>query len=255
MPKPEIHSTAIVSPEAKLGDGVIVQPYAIIHDRVEIGANTVIGPHAVIHDYVRMGAGNTVHAHAVIGDLPQSITFDTSTETWVEIGDSNTFREGATIHRATDPATTTRLGSNSYLMANAHIGHDCQVGNNVIVAINCAIGGHVEVGNNVVFGGAVVVHQFSRIGAYAMIAGFVAIRKDVLPYTMIGGEPVRHYRLNTVGLRRAGIKGDSYKILERAYRAIRAGDRTLENTELTPETEYLKAWLSAESKRGLSGFV
>jgi UDP-N-acetylglucosamine acyltransferase len=255
MPNPLIHPTAIVSPAAKLGDGVNVQPYAIIHDHVEIGANSVIGSHAVIHDFVRMGADNKVHSHAVIGDLPQSISFDVTTETWVEIGDNNTFRESATIHRATDPATTTRLGSNSYLMANSHIGHDCQVGDNVIVAINCAIGGHVEVGNNVVFGGAVVVHQFCRIGAYAMLAGFVAIRKDVLPYSMTGGEPVRHYRLNTVGLKRAGITGERYKTLESAYRAIRAGDRSLHGIEQTDEIEYLRNWLSTRSKRGLIGFV
>ena len=255
MSNPEIHPTAIVSPEAKLADGVIVQPYAIIHDHVEIGANSVIGSHAVIHDFVRMGVGNKVHSHAVIGDLPQSISFDVTTETWVEIGNNNTIRESATIHRATDPATTTRLGSNGYLMANSHIGHDCQVGDNVIVAINCAIGGHVEVGNNVVFGGAVVVHQFCRIGAYAMLAGFIAIRKDVMPYTMTGGEPVRHYRLNTVGLRRAGITGARYKTMEAAYRAVKAGDRSLQSSEQTDEIDYLKNWLSADSKRGLYGFV
>ena len=33
------------------------------------------------------------------------------------------------------------------------------------------------------------------------------IRKDVLPYTMIAGDPASHYRLNTVGLRRNGTQG------------------------------------------------
>ena len=113
MPESRIHPTAIVSPNAKLAEGVAVGPYSIIHDHVEIGANTVIGPHVVIHDYVRMGAENRLHAHALIGDLPQDISFEASTETWVEIGDNNTIRESATIHRATDPATTTRLGTPS----------------------------------------------------------------------------------------------------------------------------------------------
>ena len=255
MSNPVIHPTAIVSPEAKLSDGVIVQPYAIIHDHVEIGANTVIGSHTVIYDFVRMGADNKVHSHVIIGDLPQSISFDVSTETWVEIGDNNTIRESTTIHRATDPATTTRLGSNGYFMSNSHIGHDCQVGDNVIMASNSALGGHVEIGNNVVFGANVGIHQFCRIGAFVMLAGFVGIRKDVMPYTMTGGEPVRHYRLNAVGLRRAGITGARYKTLETAYRAVKAGDRSLQNIEQTDEIEYLKNWLSADSKRGLYGFV
>lgn len=255
MSKPEIHPTAIVSPDAKLANGVIVQPYAIIHGHVEIGADTVVGPHAVIHDYVRMGAGNKIHAHTVIGDLPQDISFDPVTETWVEIGDGNTLREGVTIHRATDPSVPTHLGSNGFLMTHVHIGHDCRVGDGVICTINVAIGGHVEVGNNTVLGGAVVIHQFCRIGSYAMVAGFMAVRQDVLPYTMIAGGPARHHRLNTVGLRRAGIKGDRYRILEKAFRAIRDGDRELKGFESTQEVSHLREWLAAESKRGLSGFL
>ena len=255
MPDIQIHPSEIVSPNAVISDGVVIEPYAIVKDHVEIGENSVIGPHAVIHDYVRMGSGNRVHAHAVIGDLAQDISFDPATETWVEIGDDNIIRECATIHRATHADTPTRLGSNTFLMAYAHIAHDCQVGDNVIISINTCIGGHVEVGDNVVLGGAVVIHQFCRVGSYSMLAGFMAVRKDVMPYTMIAGDPARHYRLNTVGLRRAGIKGARYKTLEAAYRAVRSGDKTLQQIESTPEIEHLREWLAAESKRGLSGFL
>ena len=200
MSDPNIHPTAIVSSRAKLANGVQVGPYAVIHDHVEIGANTTLGPHVVICDYVRLGAGNRVHAHAVIGDLPQDISFDPATETWVEIGDANTLREGVTIHRATSPSTTTSVGSNVYMMAYSHIGHDCRVGDGVIITINTNVGGHVEIGDKAVLGGSVAVHQFCRIGQFAMVAGLIAVRKDVLPYTMIAGDPARHYRLNTVGL-------------------------------------------------------
>jgi len=255
MPEPSIHPTAIVSSSAKLAEGVTVGPYSIIHDHVEIGANTVIGPHVVIHDYVRMGAENRLHAHAVIGDLPQDVSFDPSTETWVEIGDANTLRENVTIHRSTSTSKATRLGSNGYLMANTHLGHDCNVGDGVIITINTAIGGHVEVGNNAMIGGSVAVHQFCRIGRNAMIAGFIAVRKDVMPFTMIAGDPARHYRLNTIGLRRSGIKGDRYRMLEKAYRAVKSGDKSLQGLENTVEVEFLRVWLSQESKRGLSGFL
>lgn len=255
MTKPEIHPTAIVSPQAVLGQGAVVGPYAVIHDHVEIGRNCVIGSHAVIHDFVRMGAGNRVHAHAVIGDLPQDVSFDLTTETWVQIGENNTLREGVTIHRATAPASSTRLGSDCYLMVNSHIGHDCIVGDGVILTINAAVGGHVTIEDKAIIGGGTAIHQFCRIGRYAMVAGFIAIRKDVLPYTMIAGAPARHFRLNTVGLRRAGIKGESYRVLEQAYRAIRAGDKALLEVGDTAEVAYLREWLGQESKRGLSGFL
>ncbi len=255
MSDTQIHPTAIIAPNAVISDGVVVEPYAIIKDHVEIGENSVIGPHAVIHDYVRMGSGNRIHAHAVIGDLPQDISFDPAMETWVEIGDGNTIREGVTIHRATNPGTPTRVGSNCFLMAYAHIGHDCQLGDGVIFASYSALGGHTEIGDNVVLGAAVAIHQFCRIGSYTMLAGFMGVRKDVLPYTMIAGDPARHYRLNTVGLRRAGVKGARYKALEAAYRAVRSGDKSLQEIESTPEVEHLREWLSAKSKRGLSGFL
>ena len=255
MTEPEIHPTAIVSPNAVLAEGTVIGPYAVIYDHVEIGANTRVGPHVVIHDYVRIGADNRVHAHAVIGDLPQDISFDPSTETRVEIGDGNTLREGVTIHRATAPSTATRLGSNCFLMVNTHLGHDCSVGDGVIITINTALGGHVVVGDKAVIGGGVAVHQFCRIGRNAMVAGFIAVRKDVLPYTMIAGTPPRHYRLNTVGLRRAGIKGERYRLLEQAYRAVRSGDKQLLELGNTAEVEHLREWLSQGSKRGLSGFL
>ena len=255
MSKPDIHPTAIVSPDAVLGEGTVIGPYAVIHANVEIGANNRVGPHAVIHAGVRMGADNHVHAHAVIGDLPQDISFDPSTETRVEIGDGNTLRENVTIHRATAPGAATRVGSNCFLMVAVHIAHDCTVGDNVIMTNNAGLSGHVEIENNAVLGAYAVVHQFCRIGRNTMLAGFIPIRKDVLPYTMVAGNPSKHYRLNTVGLRRAGIRGERYRALEQAYRAVRSGDKQLLNVDSTEDVEYLREWLSRESKRGLTGFL
>ncbi len=250
-----IHPTAIVSPLAKLGRGVKVGPYAIIEDHVEIGNDCTIGPHVVIHNFVRMGEANQVHAHAVLGDLPNDISFDPSEETWVEIGDHNVLRENFTIHRSTKADEPTRLGSHAYLMANTQISHDCQVGNYATFATAAIIAGHVHLGDRVTLGGNLAVHQFCRIGSYAMCAGFIAIRKDVLPFTIVGGEPVKHYRLNSVGLRRNGIVGEEYKLLEKAYREIRSGNRGLEGFPENSQLSILKQFLSAHSRRGLTGFV
>jgi len=250
----QIHPSAIVSPQAQLGERVIVQPYAIIAAHVVIGDDCQIGPHAVIHDFVRMGRGNQIHAHAVLGDLPQDIGFDRR-ETWVQIGDHNVIREGVTIHRATSNERLTRLGSHAYLMANSHIAHDCTVGDHVILTNNVCLGGHVTVEERAILGGGVLIHQFCRIGAYAMVAAFTIARKDILPFTMSAGQPLKHYRLNSVGLRRNGIKGAEFKMVEQAYRSIKSGHKDLSPFEQTKEIKLLQRWLDAPSKRGLSGFL
>jgi UDP-N-acetylglucosamine acyltransferase len=249
-----IHPTAYIAPEAKLGENVSVAPFAVIEDGAVIGANSQIGAHAVVHGHVKMGEGNILHPHAVLGGLPQDTGFNPETESWLEIGDNNVFREGFTAHRATTAGSSTKIGSGCYFMNNSHVAHDCTVGDKTIFANNVAIGGFVQVGNNVFMGGAVVVHQFCRIGSYAIVQGTTGINMDVIPFMLIGGRPAKHYRLNIVGLRRAGIVGENYKILSSAFRLLK-NKKSLDELQLTEELQYLKDWLAAGSKRGLHGFV
>jgi UDP-N-acetylglucosamine acyltransferase len=249
-----IHPTAYLDPGVKLGSDVMVGPFAVIEDRVEIGDGCRIGAHAIIQAGVRMGRGNIVHPNAVLGGLPQDVGFSPETETWVEIGDGNVIREGVTISRATRPSGSTRIGNRCYLMSNSHVGHDCQIGDHNIVATNVALGGHVSVGDRVFFGGSAVVHQFCRIGSYAMLQGLAGINKDVLPFMMVGGRPGQHYRLNLVGMRRAGIDGDRLKAVSTAMRRVRS-KIPLDDLPKTAELDYLRGWLAAESPRGISGFI
>jgi UDP-N-acetylglucosamine acyltransferase len=247
------HPTAIIASGALLAKDVEVGPYAVIEDRVSIGAGSVIGPHAVIHSHARIGARNHIHAHAIIADTPQDYAFK-GEETRVEIGDDNIIREGVTIHRSTELDMPTRVGSHCFLMAYSHVAHGCQVGDRVILTNNVMLGGHVQVGAGAIIGGGTAVHQFCRVGPSAMVAGVAGILKDILPFTMAKGAPALHYRLNAVGLKRAGVNGARYRALEAAFRALRSG----ENPDLTPDTpelELLETWLAAESKRGLAGFI
>jgi len=181
-----IHPTAFIETGAMLGENVSVGPFAVIEAGAVIGSNSQIGAHAVVHAHVKMGDGNVLHPHAVLGGLPQDLGFDAQTESWLEIGDNNVFREGFTAHRATVAGSATRIGSGCYFMNNSHVAHDCAVGDKTIFANNVAIGGHVEVGHNVFMGGAVVVHQFCRIGAYAIVQGTTGINMDVIPFMLIG---------------------------------------------------------------------
>lgn len=249
-----IHSSAIVSAGARLGASVEVGPGAIIEDEVEIGPGTTIGPYAIIRQFTRIGARNRIDAHAVIGGLPQHTGYDGSA-TCVVIGDDNVMREYVTINRAYEPGAATRIGSNCYFMTSAHIGHDCTVGDRVILTNGVMLGGHVEVGHNAIFGGMAGAHQFTRIGPFAMVGAVVPLKKDALPYSIIGGTPVRHYRLNAVGLRRNGITGERYRALEQAFRALKSGDRRLNGVPDTAETRYLRDWLAAKSRFGMYGFA
>jgi UDP-N-acetylglucosamine acyltransferase len=249
-----IHPTAVIAKDAILGENVKVSPFAVIESGVEIGNSCEIGSHAVVQRYVKMGAGNILHPHAILGGLPQDTSFKAETVSWLIIGDNNVFREGFTAHRASVANGQTVIGSGCFFMNNSHVAHDCTIGNRTIFANNVAIGGHVEVGNNVFMGGSVVVHQFCRIGSYAIVQGTTGLNMDVIPFTLIAGYPAKHYRLNTVGLRRVGITGERYKVLSDAFRLLKKKD-SLDHLEETEELIYLKKWLAVKSKRGVHGFL
>ncbi len=249
-----IHPSAYIAPAVEIGENTEIGAFSVIDDNVKIGANCKIAAHAIIKSFVTMGDDNVVHSNVILGDLPQDLTFNSDTISYLKIGNNNVFREGFTAHRATKENQATQIGSNCYFMNHSHVAHDCSIGNKTIFANNVAIGGHVEVGHNVFMGGAVVAHQFCRIGAYAIVQGTTGLNMDVIPFTLIGGRPAKHYRLNTVGLRRAGITGERYDVLSKAFRLLRTR-QSLENLSETEELVFLKNWLATKSKRGLHGFV
>lgn len=250
----KIHPTAYISEQAELADDVSIGAFAVIEAHTKIGSGCVIGPHAVVHSYTHLGVGNVLHAHAVLGGLPQDINFAPDTVTWLHVGERNVFREGFTAHRATKPEQSTRIGNQCYFMNNSHVAHDCDVGNKTIFANNVAIGGHVQIGDHVFMGGGSVVHQFCRVGSFAMVRGLAGLSMDAMPFMIIGGAPGRHYKLNTVGLRRNGITGERYAVLASAVRLLKSR-QSLDALPETEELSLLKQWLAVKSKRGVHGFV
>lgn len=249
-----IHPTACISDKAVIGENVKIGPFAVIEEDVEIGNDCIIKAHAVVQRYVKMGNGNVLHPQVVLGGLPQDVSFDEDTVSFLKIGSDTVFREGFTAHRATVENGSTMIGSNCYFMNNSHVAHDCKIGNDTIFANNVAIGGFVEIGDKVFMGGNVVAHQFCRIGSYAMVQGTTGLNMDVIPFTLIGGRPAKHYRLNTVGLRRAGITGSRYKVLSDAFRLLRK-KQGIDSLEETEELRFLKEWFAVNSKRGTHGFM
>ena len=218
----EIHPTACVHSGAELAKDVHVGPYAVIEEGVAIGPGTHIAAHAVIKRYTRIGRDNRIHENAVIGGDPQDVKF-VACDGAVVIGDGNTIREGVTIHRGSAAGAATRVGNRCFLMANAHVAHDCTLGNDVVIVNGALLGGFVSVADNAFISGAVTIHQFCRVGRLAMVAASARINQDCLPFIITDGAPGRARGLNVVGLRRAGIARTDTDELKRAFHVLRSG--------------------------------
>jgi UDP-N-acetylglucosamine acyltransferase len=214
-----IDPRAIVHPTAKLADGVSIGPFAIIGEEVTIGADTSIGAHAVIERWTGIGAGCRIGTGAVLGGAPQHLQYDGS-PSYLHIGDGNDIRELVVIQRSMKPGGSTRLGSHNFIMAQAHIAHDCVLGNHAVVSSLTALAGHVEVEDGAMIGGVTGVHQFVRIGTYSMVGGSSRLLQDVPPFLLAAGSPAAVHGLNTVGLRRAGFSAETRRELKIAYRTL-----------------------------------
>jgi UDP-N-acetylglucosamine acyltransferase len=219
-----IHSTAIIDPGAELGADVSVGPYAIVGPKVTLGDGTSVGAHAIVESHVRAGRNCRISPHASIGAPPQDLKFK-GEDTWVEIGDGTTVREFATVNRGTvGGGGVTRVGAGAFLMAYTHVAHDCVVGDRVIMANAATLAGHVTIEEGAIIGGIVAIHQFARIGAYAIVSGLSGVSQDVPPY--VTAAPQRRTRdrslfgLNLIGLRRNGFDEPTIDTLRQAYRIL-----------------------------------
>jgi UDP-N-acetylglucosamine acyltransferase len=212
--------TAIIDPSAKIADDVVVGPYSVIGPNVEIGKGTWIGPHVVIQGSTKIGCRNKFYQFASIGEVPQDLKYK-GEETFLEIGDDNTFREFCTINRGTaQDKSLTKIGQHNLFMSYVHIAHDCVIGSYNVFANNASLAGHVVVDDNVVLGGFSGVFQRCRLGSHSFIATNAVVIKDVPPYVKVAGNFAKPFGLNTVGLQRRGMSDDIVRELKRAYRII-----------------------------------
>jgi len=216
----DVHSTAIVSPEAQLHDGVRIGPYAVIGKGVVLGAGTEVGSHATLEGPAVLGEKNRIFPHAVLGFDPQDLKYH-GEATRLTVGSGNVFREFSTVHRGTVTGRgETVIGDGNYFMSYSHIAHDCRIGSGIVFANFAALAGHVDVGDHAVLGAFVGAHQFTRIGQYAFVGAYAQIRQDALPFCKTDGIEAKTYGLNRIGLQRLGLSEERLKALERAYRLL-----------------------------------
>lgn len=230
-----INKTVKIIKPCYIDKSVKIGDYSIIGPHVTIGQNTWIDSHVIIKGKCSIGKNNKFYKFSTIGDEPQSINFK-NTKNSLFIGDNNIFREGASIHKGTTKKSgITIIGNNNYFMANTHIAHDCLLGNNIIFANNVSLAGHVKIGNFANLSGFVGVHQYVIIGDYSFIAGGSIICKDVFPFTLVAGNPVKTKKLNLIGLKRNNFSKNRIIYIKKIYKIIFKSNITIINT-----IKYLK---------------
>jgi len=255
-----IHPSAVVSDKAELGEGVSVGPFCVVDEHVCVGDGTQLISHVVLSGHTTLGKNNRIFPFASLGHEPQDLKYH-GEPSEVVIGDDNTIRENVTINPGTEGGgMLTRMGNNNLLMAYSHVAHDCLLGNDIVMA-NCAtLAGHVSVDDGAIIGGMSAIHQFLRIGRYAMIGGMSGIVKDVPPFCLTAGG----YRpglagLNLVGLKRQGLGLERIRMLKEVYRILLQSndslDQRLAEAKVLAEgdelAEHLVAFVNT-SKKGLT---
>jgi len=254
---PDVHPTALVDRTAHLSAGVVVGPYSIIEADVVVGEGTRIESHVRLGRLTRLGRDNVISHGAVLGTEPQDVTYR-GEPTHLEVGDRNLIREYATIHRGTVRSGRTVVGSDNFIMAYAHIAHDCRVGSHVILVNSVNMAGHCMLEDWVVVGGLVPIHQFVRIGCHSMIGGGFRVPQDVCPYALLAGYPLKTVGLNIVGLKRRGFTVDRLSPLKTAFKLLfqsglnttHALERITGDVKPTDEVTHLLEFIKA-SERGI----
>lgn len=253
-----IHPRAIVASEAEIDPTAEIGPNAVIEGPVRVGPGARVYPNAYLTGWTTIGADCEIHPGAVVGHLPQDYHFS-GQRSYCRIGDGTVVREHVSIHRGTQPDSTTVVGAKCMLMAGSHVGHNCVLGDEVTLMNGVLLAGHVEVGEQAVISGNAVVHQFVRIGELAMIGGLTRAVMDVPPFMTVVGES-ECVAVNVIGLGRRGYDSAVRSELRRAYRQLyRSGKPFRESVAALAsqvETEAgrkLVEFLQAASKRGICG--
>jgi UDP-N-acetylglucosamine acyltransferase len=257
---PQIDSTAVVSSEARIADGVVIGPYVVIGAGVSIAPGCTVGPFTRIEGSATIGERNVFVGQASVGTPPQDLKFR-GEKSEIVIGNDNTFREFVTINRGTaGGGGVTTIGSENFFMAYAHVAHDCHVGSRTIFANNATLAGHVDVGDNAQIGALTAIHQFCRVGEHAFIGGGTIATQDVLPFVKtVGSRPAKTYGINTIGLERKGFPKEAVEALQRAYRILIRSKLSLADalqkieTDLgvNPEVRYLVEFVRGSTR----GFI
>lgn len=251
-----ISPLAYIHPEAKIGENCEIGPFCYIDRNVEIGDNNVLMNSVTILYGARIGNGNRFFPGCVISAIPQDLKFR-GEETTAIIGDNNTIRENVTINRGTAAQGRTKVGNNNLLMEGMHVAHDAVVGNGCIIGNSTKLAGETVIDDFAIISAGVLMHQFCRVGSYAMVGGGTRFSQSILPYTMTAREPAAYCGLNLVGLKRRGFSRDLINRIHETYQIIMGQGRLEEKMErirqeipMSPEIQYIIDFINETGNRG-----
>jgi len=253
-----IHPTAIVHPQARIGEGSTIGAFSVIEAEVTIGERANIASHVVIHSHTHIGSGANISSFAVLGGAPQHTRYK-GEPTTLEIGNDVTIRESVTCNRGTEFGHgKTVIKDRVMLMAYCHVAHDCVVGTDVIMANAVQLAGHVEVGDFVGIGGVSAVTQFCRVGSHSFLGGGSLLRKDLPPYVIGKGNDFEVQAINLVGLERRGFSPESLKRLRKVFKIFylqnltvsQAIEKIVVEVGREPEVDFFLKFLEG-SKNGI----
>ena len=248
-PSAYVAATARIHPDAEVGPQCRIGEYCVVEQDVKLGRGCMLEPYVYVKRWTTLGEENEISASTVLGTDPLDKGF-TGERSYLIVGQRNKIREHYTISRGTKPESETRIGDGNYIMTSGHIAHNARVGNNCVIASCALVAGYVEIEDQVFISGGVVIHQFSKIGRLAMIAGNVRVNSDVPPYFMYSDFNVAAKGLNLVGLKRAGFTAAEISALKQAYRLLYRSQLKLEDA-----LKRIEAEIDSEHARHLVEFV
>ncbi|MDD5597865.1 MAG: acyl-ACP--UDP-N-acetylglucosamine O-acyltransferase [Victivallaceae bacterium] len=255
---PKIHSTAVIDPKAVIADDVEIGPLCYVGPNVKIGNGSRLLSQCNIDGYTTLGENNTVHPFAALGQNAQDLSY-AGGETFLEIGNGNTFREGATVHCGTKPGTKTVIGDNCYFMNHSHVAHNCIVGSGVIMVNSACAAGYVRIGDRAILSAYSAIHQFCRVGRLVMVSACSVFSQDIAPFVIAEGRNGTIKGINVIGCKRAGISVENIKVLRELFKiyflsglnATNAVEKIRKELPQTPEVLEFIDFLNT-SERGIS---
>lgn len=256
-----IHSTAIIDPSVNIGKNVTIGPYSVIGSGVVLEDGVEIMTHCHLEGQTRIGKGTQIFPGAVIGTPPQDKKHKKGDDVYLEIGENNIFREHVMINPGTiEGGGKTIIGDRNLFMAYTHVAHDCRIGNDCIFANAATIAGHVMIDDHAIIGGLTGVHQFVRVGKFAMVGGCSRVSQDVVPFAMCSEAETRVCGVNIIGLKRAGFLRERIRNLKRAFKILffsglirsNALEQIESELEMNEDMAYLLDFVKS-SERGLMG--
>jgi len=242
-PTARVHPSAVIGPRTRIGE------FCVVEQDVEIGADCFFEPYCFVKRWTTLGDGNEISAGTVLGTDPLDKNF-TGERSYLRIGSGNKIREHYTISRGTKPESVTMIGDGNYIMTSGHVAHNCTLGNNIVIASCSLVAGYVEIEDQAFISGGVVIHQYSKIGRLAMVAGNVRVNLDLPPFFTYAGHDARPVGLNAVGMKRAGFTLEQLGVIRKAYRILYRSGLRLEDALTRIENE-----LDDDKARDLVRFI